>query len=748
MERLFITLANMSITAGLLVLVVTVTRLVFRKLPKWIFCILWGLVAVRLLVPYSFESRLSLIPSIAVLPTDITDTAHPRIHSGITAIDEIINRRLSPSLYNGAASEADAAAETSNPGIPESETKAVESKDHFTEDSYGSLEGKPYESINPTQILSFLLSRLWLAGMLGLLIYALISYLLLRRKVMTAVRLEGNIYESEFAGSPFLLGIIRPGIYLPYGIGEEERKYVIAHERAHIARLDHIWKPLGFVLLSVYWFNPLMWVAYIFLCRDIESACDEKVISEMMPGERQAYSNTLLNISAGLKRRYITACPLAFGEVGVKNRIKNVMNYKKPVFWIVAAAIVGCIVLAVCFLTDPVKDKANGADLQTVNGTEAGSQTGNGNETGSQTGNGNETGSQVTGNGNGENPESIPTLFEFIDNGETVGLPRSESIFADNMYDAIREDWEKWEAMDEVSRMASSHMAGCGFRYFETWKEAVEFIGVEPWNPLEDADWLEKMNYTGADVRNLFDENMLPHCSVEWIGSKDGKLTFAEITTGYATYGGIRVTVRIELYNAASQGDDQMPDGESSTVTFTNTYHERATAKQANFRHKNADGIVFDYTLRVVSLETGQGALKKPTEIMNRVLKYMGLDEIPATKEDYENGESIPGTDTDDETDFYVNTGENATTENIDIQYIDKPDISDGLQIVVWQMAANSYSCILLPRNEEIYMNYLIGGTGYEAHKKKIIASGNPDAILEEINKLENMPDTAAADQK
>ncbi|MBO4415664.1 MAG: M56 family metallopeptidase [Lachnospiraceae bacterium] len=783
MESLFIKLVNMSITAGLLVLVVAAVRLVFRKVPRWIYCILWGLVAVRLIVPVSFESRLSLVPSTEVIPADISDTAHPQIHSGITKIDEDLNKQLPPSLYTGSQDETYRSGETPD----NAESKAV-SSDSPSGMDYGSLEGRTLDSVDPTQVLSFILSRLWLIGAAGLLLYALISYILLRRRVMTAVRLEDNVYQSEFVISPFLLGLVRPKIYLPYGFDANERKYVIAHEKAHIARLDHLWKPFGFVLLAVYWFNPLIWAAYIFLCRDIESACDEKVIVGMQPEERRAYSNVLLNTSIGVNRRYVAACPLAFGEVGVKDRIKSVMNYKKPVFWIVAAAIVGCIVLAVCFLTDPVKDKANGADSQTVAGNETGNGTGMqlgtgkeagmdteaGNTADPQNANGTEAGLQPDGNGNAGVAEPMPTSLEYINAVETEGLPRSESIFADGMYDAIREDWDRWEAMDQFSRMASSHLAGAGHKYFETWKEAVEFIGVEPWNPLEDADWLEIMNYTGADVRNLFDENMLPHCSLEWYGTQDDKLIFAEVTTGYATSGGIRVTIRIDLYNTATQGYDQILDGESSAVALTDTYHERATAKQANFQHKNADGLVFDYTLRVVSLETGQGAIKKPTEVMNRVLKYMGMDEISTTKEERESGETdnsidtagndmipgtdsdtdndinnggddhIPGTDTESDTDYYINTGENASTDSIEIEYTDKPDISDGLQIVVWQMAAGSYRCIMLPKNEEINAVYLLGGL----YQKNILASGTPDMILQEIDKLENSRETAPSGQK
>ncbi len=314
MEAVFLKLVNMSITASYLVLAVIALRLVFRKAPKWIFCVLWGLVALRLICPFSLESVLSLIPAAEPLPSNIIYTAHPEIQSGVAVIDKAVNPLLGSSL------------------TPVS----------------------PAVSANPTQILSFLLSRIWAVGAAGMLLYALVSFLLIYRRVATAIPVEKNIKRSEFIDTPFVLGLVRPVIYLPACMASEDTPYVIAHEQAHIRRRDHWWKPLGFALLSVYWFNPAMWVAYILLCRDIEAACDEKVIQEMAQEGRRAYSTALLNCS--ISRRRIAACPLAFGEVGVKDRVKRVMNYKKPAFWVVLAAVVLGIVMAVCFLTNPKED--------------------------------------------------------------------------------------------------------------------------------------------------------------------------------------------------------------------------------------------------------------------------------------------------------------------------------------------------------------------------------------------------------
>lgn len=310
MEELFLSVVNLSLTAGWLVLAVLVLRLLLRRAPKWSFCLLWALVALRLVCPFSFESALSLVPSAQPLPQDILYTAAPEIQSGIPSLNSAVN----PVLQD-------------------------------------ILAPSPTASANPTQIWSFLLSRIWLAGAAFLLLYALVSTLLLKRRLSTATLLDGNVKQSERVTSPFVLGLFRPVIYLPYRIPERDLDYVLAHERAHIRRLDHWWKLLGFVLLAVYWFHPLMWVAYVLFCRDMEGACDEKVIRDLSKDERRGYSTALLNCS--IRRRPVAPCPLAFGEAGVKSRVKAVMGYKKPAFWVVVIALAACIIAALCFLTSP-----------------------------------------------------------------------------------------------------------------------------------------------------------------------------------------------------------------------------------------------------------------------------------------------------------------------------------------------------------------------------------------------------------
>lgn len=314
METIFIKLLNMSITAGWLILAVVLLRAVLKRAPKSILCVLWALVGIRLICPFSIESMFSAVPSAETVPQSILYSRTPAIDSGIEAINESINPILSQSLAPDMAM-----------------------------------------SVNPAQVIAFAASAVWIAGMAAIVLYTLISYLRLRGRVATAVRLKDNIWQSEAVTSPFVLGVFKPRIYLPFNMDEESMRHVIAHETAHIKRRDHWIKPAGFLLLTIYWFNPLIWLAYSLMCRDIELACDEQVIKALDEDEKRAYSTALLACS--VNRRAIAACPLAFGEVGVKQRIKNVLNYKKPAFWIIAAAIASCLAVAVLFMTDPKPKK-------------------------------------------------------------------------------------------------------------------------------------------------------------------------------------------------------------------------------------------------------------------------------------------------------------------------------------------------------------------------------------------------------
>ena len=342
MEDLFVKLVNMSITASWLVLAVMAVRLVFRRAPKWILCLLWGMVALRLICPFSIESGLSLIPSAQPLKQEIVFTPPPQQQ----ARGEILNSTGSVVLEQTLTAPA-------RGEILDAGGNVVAEKNL-----------NPY-SADPEQVWLFVLSRLWALGVGLMMAYALVSYLLLYRRVATAIPMGKNIKRSEFVDTPFVLGLFRPVIYIPACMEPGDIPYVVAHEQAHIRRRDHWWKPLGFALLSLYWFNPLLWAAYILLCRDIEAACDEKVIGTMSLEERRAYSTALLHCS--IHRRRIAACPLAFGEVGVKERVKSVMNYKKPAFWVVLTAVVLGIVLGVCFLTNPASSQPVTMQIDYVN---------------------------------------------------------------------------------------------------------------------------------------------------------------------------------------------------------------------------------------------------------------------------------------------------------------------------------------------------------------------------------------------
>lgn len=317
MAEIFQKALNMSIAAGWLILAVIALRLLLRRAPKRFRLLLWAVVGLRLALPWSIESALSLIPSAQTLPEGIMLERAPVLDTGISAL-------------NGAI----------NPGFTAAFTPELGA------------------SANPLQVLLPIAAALWMLGAAAMLLWALVSWLRLRKRVREAVRLEGNVYECEIA-SPFVLGLFRPRIYLPFSLENGERELVLAHERAHITAGDHIIKPLGWLLLAAHWYNPLVWLAYALFCRDIELACDERVVRGLSLSDRADYSQALLDLSR--PRGGVRACPLAFGESSVKGRVKSVLSYKKPAFWLVLLAVVVCVGAAVCFLTDP-KEEAEPVD--------------------------------------------------------------------------------------------------------------------------------------------------------------------------------------------------------------------------------------------------------------------------------------------------------------------------------------------------------------------------------------------------
>ena len=314
MNEFFLKIINMSISASWLIFAVLILRLVLKKAPKWVNVLLWGIVAIRLICPFSFESALSLIPSAETFPKKIISGPSFDVQSGITPVDNRINDYLGDRYFEGVTVPA-----------------------------------------NNGNTIMTILTIVWTIGILLLVAYTVISYWRLHREIDTAVRYKDNIFQSENVSSPFVLGLIKPRIYLPFKLDGQDMEHVVAHEQAHIRRKDHWWKPLGFLLLTIHWFNPLMWLAYVLLCRDIELACDEKVIKGLSNEQRADYMQAL--VACSVNRRMIAACPLAFGEVGVKERVKSVMNYKKPAFWVIIIAVIVCVGVAVCFLTNPKQDR-------------------------------------------------------------------------------------------------------------------------------------------------------------------------------------------------------------------------------------------------------------------------------------------------------------------------------------------------------------------------------------------------------
>ena len=309
MTDLFLKVLNLSFSASWVVLAVVLARLVLKKAPRSLICALWAMVALRLVFG-GIEAPFSLLPSTQIIPPESLFDQAPTIDSGIPVLDNAVNPVYSESL-----------------------------------------RPTPGASINPLQVWLAVFANLWVLGMAAMALWACISCIRVRRQVRESVP-DGPVYLCDRISSPFIFGLLRPKIYLPSNLSETARSHVLAHEMAHIARRDHWWKPLGFALLTVNWFNPAMWLSYILLCRDIEMACDERVVRCFGAEEKKAYSAALLSCS--VNARPITACPLSFGEVGVKQRIRSVLSYKKPAFWVILLAAVLIAVVALGFLTDPL----------------------------------------------------------------------------------------------------------------------------------------------------------------------------------------------------------------------------------------------------------------------------------------------------------------------------------------------------------------------------------------------------------
>ena len=381
MENVFLQILNNAITVSILILVIMLVRVLCRKMPKWITCLLWTLVAAKLMMPFSVESVFSLVPMSEPIPAGIAMESNPHISFGIENVDNLINPAL---------------------------------QQHFTPDKTASA--------NPLQVWMYVGTVVWLAGTAALLLYALAAYVTVKWKVRASVRVEKNIYECDDIADPFILGIVRPRIYLPSGLDEETKKYVLKHETAHLGRKDYLWKPLGFLILSVYWFQPLCWAAYILMCGDIEYACDEKVIKKETEGARADYCKALLTCS--VPRKMIAACPVAFGENGVKGRVKNMMNYKKPTFWISSISIIIVVIVAVCFATSPKGKEADNEKTAPAANSEMETDSTGTNSSGTQT---DSTGTNSSGTQTDSAPERITREQEALA-GNLVNLEQGNVV--------------------------------------------------------------------------------------------------------------------------------------------------------------------------------------------------------------------------------------------------------------------------------------------------------------------------------
>ena len=376
MINIFYKLVDMSISASWLVFAIVLLRLVFRKAPKKIMCCLWALAAIRLVCPFAIESSFSLVPSVQTVGNagmhDLVSIEPDMAGFWDTSADM---KNALPGSENDTQGIMDGASSLISPVTNIEEKNTVEkTTGELKENSsiksvVDGVQGADYDmprtAAGIKHITAEKLAKIWIVGIGVMLLYAAVSYMLLYTKTRASLKLEGNVYICDDIDTPFILGVFAPKIYLPSMLTAEERECVMAHEKAHLKRFDNLWKPLGYIIFSVYWFNPVMWAAYILLCRDIELACDEKVISDKTMDFKKQYAMALLNCSS--HRKIVSACPLAFGEVSVKTRIRTVLNYKKPTFWIIIAAVAACVVVTVCFMTNPIGSCENeGSQTESV----------------------------------------------------------------------------------------------------------------------------------------------------------------------------------------------------------------------------------------------------------------------------------------------------------------------------------------------------------------------------------------------
>ncbi|MCR5608489.1 MAG: M56 family metallopeptidase [Lachnospiraceae bacterium] len=320
----FFNVFNVSIIASWLILAIIAARLLLKKAPRWIIVLLWGLAAIRLVVPFpmlEIQTPVSLIPSAKTIsPTSGSEEIY--VHSGFNVIDNALNT----TLVNNS----------------------------FIEDSSETI----------SNIIDICI-KLWIIGIITCLSYTFISFIVFKLKLRASIPYEKNIWLSDYISAPFIIGIIKPQIYLPSNIDKQDIENVLAHECAHIKRKDHVWKLIGFIITSVYWFNPVIWIAYNLFCKDIEIACDEKVVSKLELPLRKSYANSLVSLS--LPKKMLYSCPLSFSTLGVKERVEKVVFYRKPSLYVFIVSIVVFSFIGLCFLTNPgiAEGKVDNVEINT-----------------------------------------------------------------------------------------------------------------------------------------------------------------------------------------------------------------------------------------------------------------------------------------------------------------------------------------------------------------------------------------------
>lgn len=351
MTAAFLKLFNLSITAGWIVLVVLLLRLCLKKAPRWITCVLWGIVALRLILPFHIESPFSLVPTPQfVVQSEIDETTEIFVDSGVSSIDTTLNDWLMTPVED-VENSIDQLPATDSPVVPDDGTEGSSQTKPAPPNTEQETVDSPSTPKSRAQAVLGVAAPVWLVGVALMLLYELASVILVRRRVLDAVLVRDNIWTSDRVQTTFIFGLFCPRIYVPYGLNEASLELILAHERSHLQRFDHWIKPFAFTLLAVYWYNPLLWVAYLLLCRDIETACDERVIKDLSDDHRRLYAAALLK--CGSEHKTLVGCPLAFGELSIKQRIFSVLSYRKPLLFVIVTSVMVCLLAAVCLLTVP-----------------------------------------------------------------------------------------------------------------------------------------------------------------------------------------------------------------------------------------------------------------------------------------------------------------------------------------------------------------------------------------------------------